>query len=219
MKLETKFLIIFAAFIAVVAILNVISIKLVTLFGLTFSVGSFCYPITFLCTDIVSEVWGKKRARRMVWLGFMANLLVVAFVVLAVFYPPADFWAENDTAFRATLGAVPRILFASMCAYLLSQLHDVWSFHFWKKKTKGRMLWLRNNLSTATSQLIDTVTFVVIAFAGTLPPGTLLGVVFGQYIIKVALAAIDTPIAYLGVKWVTGKWENPSLLEEDSQAA
>lgn len=205
-KYSNAFLVVFAVFIAAISVVNVISAKIVSLFGLTFSVGALVYPITFVCTDTVSEIWGKDDAKKLVWFGFLANLIVVSLLVMAAYYPPADVWSGSNEAFKQTLLAVPRVFIASMCAYLLSQFHDVWAFHFWKGKTKGKMLWLRNNLSTATSQFIDTVTFVTIAFVGKMPFTSLLGVIFGQYVLKLGIAIVDTPIVYGVVKVITGKW-------------
>ncbi len=214
MQKETKFYIILAFFIAVATIINPIASKIVEIFGLTFSVSAYAYALTFPITDTVTEVWGKRRARLVVLLGFMANLIVVAFVVLAVNHPPAEFWAPNDEAFGSTLGVVPRIVFGGMCAYLVSQFHDIWAFHFWKKLTRGKHLWLRNNLSTFVSQLIDTLTFVLISFAGVLPTDVLPSIVLGQYVIKIVIAGVDTPVVYLLVKWISGEWQTRESEEE-----
>jgi uncharacterized integral membrane protein (TIGR00697 family) len=203
---ENSFLLIFVAFIAAISVVNVISAKVVTLFGLTFSVGALVYPITFVCTDTTSEIWGKGDAKKLVWYGLLANVIVVAFIVMAAYYPPADVWSGSNESFKETLLAVPRVFLASMTAYLISQLHDVWAFHFWKGKTEGKLLWLRNNLSTATSQLIDTTVFVLIAFTGTMPASGLVTVIFGQYVLKLGIAVVDTPVVYLVVKAITGKW-------------
>ena len=202
MEKETKFMIIFGIFIAALTILNVVSVKIVTLFGLTFSVGAFIYAITFPCTDIISECWGKNRAKKVVLIGFLANILVVSFILISISTPAAEFWEGNQAAFKTILGVVPRILLASMIAYLISQYHDVWAFHFWKNYTSGKYLWFRNNASTFTSQLIDSVIFVTIAFYGILPNSLLIPTIFGQFVIKLGIAVIDTPFVYLLVNWI-----------------
>lgn len=150
-------------FITGLAVLNLISSKIMTLWGLTFSVGSLVYAITFPITDVISEIWGKKRATRLVWLGFGANILVLIIVYIAVYAPPAPFWL-GQKAYAQTLGIVGRIVLGSMFAYLISQHHDVWSFHWWKRKTGSKYLWLRNNLSTMSSQLLDSIIFILVAF-------------------------------------------------------
>jgi queuosine precursor transporter len=210
---ETKFLIIVGIFMAAITFVNLVSAKLITIFGLTLSVGGLFYAITFPCTDLLSECWGRDKARKIVIIGFLANILIVIFTWIAVAMPPADFWAENQEAFATLFGFVPRIVLGSMVAYLFSQLHDVWSFHFWRHKTKNKHLWLRNNASTITSQLIDTIIFVTIAFAGTMPMSALISIMIGQYIVKVVIAAVDTPIIYWARNWIGVPKE---LIEEHS---
>lgn len=199
---EMKFLIIVGIFMASITFVNLVSAKIVTVGGLTLSAGAFFYAITFPCTDLLSECWGKDKAREVVLVGFLANLLIALFTYIAVSLPAADFWLENQQAFATIFGFIPRIILGSMIAYLISQLHDVWAFHFWRRATKNKYLWLRNNASTMTSQLIDSVIFVTIAFAGTMPTTALLGIIAGQYIVKLIIAAVDTPIVYWARNWI-----------------
>lgn len=114
---------------------------------------------------------------------------------IAIALPAAPFW-QNQDAFVSVVGSTSRIIVASLAAYLVSQYHDVWLFHLLKRKTGGKHLWLRNNASTAVSQLIDSVIFIVIAFYGVMPVWPL---IFGQWIVKMAIALIDTPLVYLFV--------------------
>ncbi len=124
------------------------------------------------------------------------------FSQLAIKLPAADFWVENNDAYKVVLGIVPRIILGSLCSYTVSQYHDIWAFHFWKKLTKNKFLWLRNNLSTITSQFIDTLIFVTIAFYGSVPNNILISMVIGQFLIKLLIAIVDTPIVYLLVFWL-----------------
>jgi len=202
MSRETKYMLIFGIFAASITFVNLVSAKIVTFLGLTFSVGTLFYAITFPCTDIMSECWGKDKARKAVWIGFLANILILVFIWISVTFPAADFWQEKQQAFALILGLVPRIILGSMAAYLVSQLHDVYVFHFWRKWTKNRHLWFRNNASTMTSQLIDTLIFVTIAFYGTVPGAVLLSIMIGQYVVKVAIAALDTPFIYATRRWI-----------------
>ena len=110
----------------------------------------------------------------------------------SVSWPAAPFW-PNEAAFKSILGSTSRIIVASFTAYLISQLHDVWAFHFWRRKTRARHLWLRNNLSTMASQFIDSAIFINIAFYGVLPVWPLIA---GQWIVKMAIAVLDTPVVY-----------------------
>lgn len=198
---ENKFILILVIFITIISILNLISTKIVTLFGYAFSVGTFLYALTFPCTDIISEVWGKERAKRVVWLGFLSNVIIAAVVFAAVKFPPAEFWAEENISYVATFSAVPRLIFASMIAFLISQLHDVWAFHYIRQLTKGKYLWLRNNVSTWVSQIIDSFIIVIIAFYGTVPLNILIEMIFATTLIKIVIAALDTPVVYALVKW------------------
>ncbi len=189
-------------FIASLSVLNIVSSKIVALGGLTFSVGSYLYAVTFPITDAISEVKGKAFARRLVLYGFAVNIFVIGVVAFSAWHPPAPFWGEQNKAFQATLYAAPRIMVASMIAYLVAQFHDIWAFHFWKAVTKGKFLWLRNNLSTFTSQIVDTSIFTVLAFAGTMPISGLVSVAMGGVIVKIVLALIDTPVVYATVAWL-----------------
>ena len=143
---------------------------------------------------------GKKEANRIVWLGLWMNLVMIAFLYLGRFLPPASFW-EKQHAYETILGMVPRIVAASMVAYLISQLHDVWAFLFWRRVTAGKHLWLRNNLSTIVSQFLDSIIFITLAFAGTVANAVLVNMIISQYLVKIILALADTPFCYLAVRW------------------
>ena len=122
------------------------------------------------------------------------------FVTIAVHSPPAVFWTEDQEAYKQTLGGVPRLVGASMVAYLISQFHDVWAFDYWRRKTRGRFLLVRNNLSTMVSQFIDTIVFISLAFGGLLPLSAMLTMVVGQIVVKWVIAWLDTPFILLGVR-------------------
>jgi hypothetical protein len=118
-------------------------------------------------------------------------------------WTPAPFVSEEFLrSFESVLGFAPRIVVASITAYAISQTHDVYAFHFWRQKTKGKFLWFRNNASTMVSQLIDTVIFITIAFYGVFPTNAILSMIVGQYILKLIIAAVDTPFMYVAV----GAW-------------
>ena len=179
---------------------NVVAVKLM---GTRFvqSAGVIAYPLTFIVTDVLGEVYGKRRAARLVWMGFVAQLMFLVMVTIGRFVPYPSFWGGQD-AYVAIVGLVPRIILGSLTAYLLSQYHDVFAFHFWKKKTNGKHLWLRNNASTMVSQAIDTVVFVIIAFAGVFKGASLWGMIWIMYVTKLAIAVVDTPVVYLLVRWL-----------------
>ena len=147
----------------------------VSFWRFTITVGLLVYPITFLVTDYVSEIYGKQVAGRLVWVGF--------------------FFAFVPSVFLSTL----QITLGSMLAYLLAQFHDVWAFHWWRQRTNGRYLWLRNNASTAVSQLLDTVIFSTVAFYGVLEVDTIIAIMYSEYPIKLLYALLDTGPLYFFV--------------------
>jgi len=203
MEKETKLILLISVFISGITVTNLISSKIMTLFGLTFSAGALAYALTFPMTDVISEIWGKKKAYTVIWAGFLSSVVMIILVYIAIHSSPAFFW-QNQKSYENTLGLVGRIALGSMVAYLISQHHDVWAFDFWKRKAKSKHLWFRNNASTTVSQLIDSVIFIFIAFYGILPNSALIPTILGQFIIKMGIAFLDTPIVYLLVKWSRG---------------
>lgn len=181
---------------------NVLATKIFTLGPIMAPAGVIAYPLTFLCTDIISELWGKNTAQKVVWAGFGASIIFLLLAYVAVILNPAPFY-PNQKVFSEMFGSVGRITAAGLLAYIVSQSHDVWSFHFLKDLTKGRHLWLRNNVSTIISQLIDTVIFISLAFAGTMSPRAVVWMMISQWLVKVAMALLDTPFCYLGVGMVS----------------
>jgi uncharacterized integral membrane protein (TIGR00697 family) len=167
--------------------------KIIAVGPLVVPAGVIAYCLTFLITDVISEIWGKERAQTVVMGGFVALVLVFFLTGISIFWPPASFWPHQQ-AYETILGSSARIMVASLTAYLFSQYHDVWAFHFWKRVTAGRFLWLRNNASTIVSQLLDSVVFITIAFYGAMPLAPL---ILGQWVVKVGIAALDTPLVYL----------------------
>jgi len=203
--LKTKTNLLLGLFIASIIVANLIGTKVAHVF-LDFSVGIFAFPLTFLITDIIEEVHGKEKTKEFVYIAFACLIFVLAVTALAVKLPFAErsFVQENYTQ---VFGTTIRIFIASIIAFFISQMHDVWAFNFWKQKTKGKYLWLRNNLSTMMSQFIDTVIFMFIAFYGLSPKFDvqyMFVLIIPYWLIKVLAALIDTPFVYLGVWWLRG---------------
>jgi len=195
---DRAFIVLLSVFISCITIASVLASKIITIFGLFVPAGVLAYSVTFICTDVISDIWGRKRANDAVLGGFVALVGVLILVRLSLMWPKAPFW-NNDVAFNSVLGSTSRIIIASFIAYIVSQYHDVWAFHFWKQKTGERHLWLRNNLSTAVSQFLDSFIFISIAFYGVMPIWPLIA---GQWIIKLAIAVLDTPLVYLVIHLV-----------------
>ena len=190
---ERAFVALVCVFVGCLTIASVLADKILSLYGLFVPAGVLAYSVTFVCTDTIGEIWGAGRSRSVVLGGFVALLFVLVLVQIGIAWPSAPFW-ERSEAFESVLGSTSRIIVASFAAYLFSQFHDIWAFHFWRRVTNQKHLWLRNNLSTAVSQLLDSTIFIAIAFYGVLPIWPL---VFGQWIVKLAISAADTPIVYL----------------------
>lgn len=164
------------------------------------SVGILPYPITFLITDIVSEVYGKRKANQLVTAGIVASFFSLAIVFIADAVPATAWSPINDSLFTTVFGATAIAVFASMMAYLFAQYIDIQIFHFWKRLTKGKHLWLRNNFSTFLSQFIDTFTvlFLLCSF-GKIDWILFSGLLLSGFLFKVIVAALDTPFLYLAV--------------------
>ncbi len=194
-------------YVASLILANLLGTKITTLFGVRVSVGILFMPVLFLVTDIVAEVHGRERARRFVLVSIAILAFLFCMLWLAIILPPNATWGEQE-AYERIFGGSLRMVVASLVAFALSQLHDVWSFDFWKRRTHGRFLWLRNNLSTMASQLIDTVVFMFIAFYQVTPKFTaafIVSLIIPYYCFKILLAAVDTPLCYLGVRWLRAK--------------
>ena len=185
-----------------VIVANIQVIQTVELFGLVATLGNIVYASSFLVTDILSENYGKKEAQKAVWIGFFSLISMTLLMYLALAFKPLagdEFAGVAHDATNTIFSLMPRIAIASLAAYLLSQRHDVWAYHFWRKRfSKDNQIWLRNNLSTMVSQLIDSIVFVLIAFYGVFETPVLVEIFISTYILKFVVAAADTPFVDWG---------------------
>ena len=164
------------------------------------SVGILPYPITFLITDLISEIFGKKRANQVVIAGLFATVFVLGIVTVSTIVPATTWSPVNDVTFEKVFGLTGVAVGASMVAYLLAQLVDIRIYHFWKERTKGKHLWLRNNASTMTSQFVDTASVLLLLCLFGVIEWELFGkLLLSGFLFKVLVAAIDTPFLYLFV--------------------
>ena len=193
-----------------VIVANIQVLKLVDLFGVSATLGNIVYATSFLVTDILSENYGKKSATKAVIIGFMALVAsTVLFQMALWFVPSADDWAQGNMS--ALFGFMPRIALASLSAFGVSQIHDVWAYNYWKKKWPAdKMIWIRNNASTMISQLLDSIMFTLIAFAGVFPVPVLIEILISTYFIKWIVAAADTPFIY----WAARMKRNGKIPED-----
>ena len=203
--LNTRLQILFSLFIALLIWVNLLWVKLVSFFWIPVSVGIFMVPFIFLITDIVQEVYGKCVVKRFLMWGVIASIFVLLFTALFVYLEPHEkfsFNEEYETIFWNSL----RMLIASLVAFILSQTHDIIAYDWWKKQTKGKSLWVRNNFSTIPSQFIDTFVFMMIAFYHTTPDYTFVFIItlaIPYYLFKISFAILDTPLVYLWVNWLS----------------
>ena len=221
-KEEKAFAVLMSAFVVVLVLTNVIGVKLFLVFPkllpngffgepITLTTGILTYPITFLLTDVVCEVYGSKRAKLMVFTGFVMSLLSLVLIQTASLVPGSPVWPsgnphfdsvdEMQTAYESVFSLPGILIFGSMTAYLIAQLVDVRLFHLFKRLTEGRHLWLRNNGSTMVSQLIDTiiVNSIFLGYGLGLDWAVIGKIILASYVFKILFAAIDTPFAYFGV--------------------
>ena len=168
---------------------------------ITVPAAVFAYAITFFASDCYTELYGRRAAQALVNVAFAMNFVLLGLVWLAVAAPTFEFSPVAQGPFAETLGASAGVVAGSLLAYVVSQNWDVLVFHRLKERTSGRWLWLRNIVSTASSQLVDTVIFIVVAFAlfQGLSTDEVLGLIVGQYLFKLALVGLDTPVVYLVV--------------------
>jgi uncharacterized integral membrane protein (TIGR00697 family) len=164
------------------------------------SVGILPYPLTFLITDLISEIYGKKKANQVVITGIFASFFSMGILLIANAVPAIESSPVNNETFNQVFALSPIAVLASMIAYLFAQFVDIRIYHFWKKFTQGKKLWLRNNFSTFSSQLIDTVLVVgLLCVFGVLEWSLFWGLVVSGFLFKVIVAALDTPLLYLFV--------------------
>ena len=181
-------------FITTLIVANIVASKVVTIGSFVLPAAVVAYPLTFLMTDVIGEIWGKEEANRTVRNGFICQAVSLVLILLAIMLPVAPF-ADNQAEFQSILGQSFRVVFASMVGYLVAQCNDVFIFHKLKEKYNGKHKWLRNNVSTLLSQLLDTAIFITIAFIGTVP--NILTMILSQYAVKAFYALLDTPFFYL----------------------
>lgn len=180
---------------------NTLGLKIMPfLFGSHLSVGVFSFPIVFLMTDVIGEIYGKRIAKFFVMAGFVSTALFIGYSLLSLAMPwaKAGMWAHDS--YNQIFGVSLRIAVASLTAFLIAEYQDVLTFFFFKKKLGEKMFWLRSFLSNLWSQFLDTVIFMVIAFAGVYPTKTLISIIITWWLFKVGMGFLYTPLSYLALK-------------------
>jgi hypothetical protein len=196
--------IIVAVFVTCLITANIIAVKLVDLFGLILPAAIFIFPLSYITGDVLTEVYGYRQARKVIWLGFLCNVIVVIAIWIAQVLPAASFW-DGQKAYERILGYTPRILFASFLAYLVGEFANSFVLAKMKIATQGRWLWLRTIGSTLVGQGLDSVVFISLAFAGVIPVHVLTQAIVTQWLAKSAYEAAVTPFTYLVVNFLKRK--------------
>jgi len=196
-----------AAIVLAILLANLQGPKLTVIFGLETSLGVIFYSTIFFATDLLGEKHGRAAANQAVLTGFGVSVIIVVMMSISMLYPPstrpesAEFSANIHAAFAQILNFTPRFVFGSLLAYLISQSFDVWLFHRIRQATRGRHLWLRNNLSTMTSQALDTALYSLVVWWGTVSLTTAIQLALAKYVFKLVIAAADTPFIYWARDW------------------
>lgn len=201
-------------FVSVLLISNIASTKIVDLKWFVFDGGTLLFPLSYIFGDILTEVYGYKRSRSVIWLGFFMALLMSLIFIVVGKLPPAAGW-NNQAAYDAILGLTPRIVCASLIAYFLGEFSNSFVLAKMKILTKGRWLWTRTIGSTVVGELVDSVIFIIIAFFGIFPNSLLLALIISNYIFKTAVEVLFTPITYKVVKFLKNK-ENEDYYDFDT---
>ena len=206
---DQLFIILSGIFVASLVTCNLIANKFVTV-DLGFKVfivsaGILPYPLTFLVTDLISELYGQKKANLVVFSGLIASLFVLIFLWLGGMFNAIPDSVVDDVTYNSVFRNAWRLIAASMIAYLVAQFIDVRIFHFWKRLTNGKHLWLRNNASTIASQLVDTTLVICILFIGVWSSSQIFSAIIDGWLFKMLMAFIDTPIIYGIIHLLKGK--------------
>lgn len=207
-KSYKKVLIALAIYLASLFATNTLGIKVMPfIFGSRLSVGVFSFPVVFLMTDVIGEVFGKRTAKLFVFAGFISTALFIAysFLSLAMPWSPNGVWVRES--YNQIFGISIRIAIASLTAFIIAEYQDVLSFFFFREKWGVKPFWLRSLLSNVWSQILDTSIFMTIAFAGVYPTGMLIRMIISWWLFKVIMGFLYTPLSYLGIRLLRGSHE------------
>ena len=201
MTYSLRFIVLVALFITCLIAANITAVKLISVFDLLLPAAIVIFPVSYILGDVLTEVYGYRQARRVIWLGFLCNLIVVATIWIGLVLPAAGFWDGQD-AYERILGSTPRILAASFLAYLVGEFANAFVLAKMKIATEGRFLWARTIGSTLVGQGLDSLVFIALAFAGSIPLAALAGAIVTQWLVKSAYEAAATPVTYAVVGYL-----------------
>ena len=198
---QTALMVVTALFVTLYLVSNIMAVKVIGLFNLFyFDAGTITFPFAYMLGDVLTEVWGYRTARKVIWLTLLCNLLLVVCTQIGVWLPSPDYLSESEAVYNAMFSYVPRIVLASFVGFLLGELSNAWFMERIKLKTRGRHLWLRTIGSSAIAYIFDSLPFVLIAFAGVVSTHDLLMMIIFQYFSKLSIEVLfGTPMAYAAV--------------------
>lgn len=214
-RYSLAFLVVVVFFVTCLIASNIIAVKLVDIGGLILPAAVIVFPISYIFGDIITEVYGYSQMRRVIWLGFASNLLIVLIFWLAQSLPSASFW-DGQASYERILGFTPRLLLASFVAYLIGEFANAFILAKLKIATKGQWLWLRTISSTFVGQGLDSVVFITIAFVGTIATGDMVNTIITQWLFKVGYEVIATPLTYFIVNYLK-RYEGIDTFDTDTR--
>ena len=198
---QSALMVVTALFVTLYLVSNIMAVKVVGLFNLFyFDAGTITFPFAYMLGDVLTEVWGYRTARKVIWLTLLCNILLVVCTQIGVIMPSPDYLADSEAVYNAMFSYVPRIVFASLVGFLLGELSNAWFMEKIKQKTHGRYLWIRTIGSSAIAYVFDSLPFVLIAFAGVVSARDLLMMIIFQYFSKLSIEVLfGTPMAYAAI--------------------
>ena len=204
---EMPFMVVTALFVTLYLVSNIMAVKVISFFDIIyFDAGTITFPFAYMLGDILTEIWGYHKAKKVIWMTFLCNIIMMIFTQVAVWLPSPDYLEGTAIAYDNVFTYVPRIVIASLTGFLLGELSNSWLMDKIKKKTEGRFLWIRTIGSSIAAHLLDTVPFVLIAFIGTMTTRGIIMMIATQYFMKLGIEVVfGTPLAYAGVGYIKRK--------------
>lgn len=195
------YVVVAAVFVTCLVVANITAVKLIGVFGFVVPAAVIVFPLSYIFGDVLTEVYGYHQARRVIWLGFLCNLIAVAAIWIGQILPPAEIW-DGQAAYERILGYTPRLLGASFAAYMVGEFANAYVLARLKIITEGRWLWVRTIGSTLVGQGLDSLVFITLAFVGTIPAAGLLSAIVTQWLFKSIYEALATPLTYRVVNFL-----------------
>ena len=201
---EMPFMVVTALFVTLYLVSNIMAVKVISFFNIIyFDAGTITFPFAYMLGDVLTEIWGYQKAKKVILMTFLCNIIMMLFTQIAVWLPSPDYLEGTAVAYDSVFSYVPRIVIASLTGFLLGELSNSWLMDKIKEKMKGRLMWVRTIGSSIIAHILDTVPFVLIAFAGTMTTRDIIMMIATQYFMKLGIEVFfGTPIAYAGVSYL-----------------